>query len=85
MGKKIKITKEEIPDVELPEGFKIIEIPDPLAEMRKEKERLEKELAEMQEPDEKELANYGRVTHPFFERRMILQFLEEKIKRHENL
>ncbi|NLH51824.1 MAG: hypothetical protein GX459_03135 [Bacteroidales bacterium] len=66
---KLTLTKEAIDagNVIVPEGYELKKKPDPNQAIRDEIARLEEQLAQMSEPDEKELIEYGKTTHPYFE------------------
>ena len=75
MTKKIIISKDDIKNLSLPEGYEIVKKPDPNQVILDEIARLEEQLAQMSEPDEKELIEYGRMFHPYYELQRRIEFL----------
>lgn len=83
MLKKIKITKEdiELDNVELPEGYEFKkyktkqELKD---EIQAEINRLESRLGE--KPKDKELIDYGKLDHPYYQDLLQIGYLEEQLK-----
>jgi len=65
---KISLTKEaiEADNIIVPEGYELIKKPDPNQAILDEIARLEEQLAQMSEPNEKELIELGKSIHPFY-------------------
>jgi hypothetical protein len=62
--------------------YKVIEEKIDLEALRREKEEIEARLA-MKEPDEKELAEWGRMSHPYYMDNKLI--METRIAEIENL
>lgn len=75
---KVKISVEDLENIELPEGYKLIKMKDPKEEKLKEIERLEMNLAMMTEPSDQDLIEEGKMTHPFFELKRRIEWMKIK-------
>jgi hypothetical protein len=69
------LTVEQITELRLPTGYRVVHDPDPAEVVRTEIGRLEAELAMMREPSNEELIQMGRMSHPYFQIRMRLELL----------
>lgn len=78
---KLTLTKEAIDagNVIVPEGYELVKKPDPNQAILDEIARLEEQLAQMSEPDEKELIELGRISHPYYYLRNSLDDLISKL------
>jgi hypothetical protein len=59
----------DISKIKVPEGYKVIIDPELIEKERKAKEKkeLEDRLAEMLEPTDKELIEYAKMFHPYYD------------------
>jgi len=66
---KISLTKEAIEagNIIVPEGYELIKKPDPNQAILDEIARIEEQLEGMKEPDEKELIEFARTFHPYYQ------------------
>jgi len=67
MTKKIIISKDDIKNLSLPEGYEIVKKPDPNQAILDEIARLEEQLAQMSEPTMEELIEFGKMFHPYYQ------------------
>lgn len=79
MANKIIISKDNIENLSLPEGYEIVKKPDPNQAILDEIARLEEQLAQMSEPDEKELIEWARGTHPYYTLQLELEMLRNRL------
>ena len=78
---KISLTKEAIEagNVIVPEGYELVKKPDPNQAILDEIARLEEQLAQMSEPDEKELIEWAMVTHPYYVAQFEIELLRSRL------
>lgn len=81
MANKIIISKDNIENLSLPEGYEIVKKPDPNQAILDEIARLEEQLAQMSEPDEKELILYGKMSHPYYDLMIRIDMLKDELKK----
>ena len=66
MTKKIIISKDDIKNLSLPEGYEIVKKPDPNQAILDEIARLEEQLEGMSKPTDEELLVWAKECHPYY-------------------